>query len=729
VSTISPPPAGQNHIEQERARIGRLLDEIARLSEGELPPSTFFGEMLKRLLEALGAPAGAVWLRTPSGGIQQVFQINFKEAGLEKNEQSRQSHDELLMLAFSKSRQLHLMPNSGLGQGREGKLPPANPSSYMLLMVPIGQAEPVQGVIEVLQNPQRPLNAVPGFLQYMGLMAELCTRYLRHQRMNQLATQQTLWTQLEAFARQIHASLNPTEVAFTVANEGRRLIECDRVSVAVRFSQNCGIEAISGADVVEKRSNLVQLMKTLCDRVLTWDEKLVFTGEKDDSLPPKVLEALDNYLAESPSKLLVIQPLKVVKEVDEFKKEEPDKKPARAALVMECFDPPAEAQQILGRTEVIARHAAPAMQNAVEHRRIPLRFIWMPLAKLQEGLGGKARTITTLILVGLSLLIGAMIFVPYPLKMSGTGTLLPVIRRVIYSPTIGQVKEFYVLPGEDILENRSLALLSDLDLDKNMLQLATEMANASREALDAEKQEKNPALNLNDRLKYSAEREKQKYLYGSKSKELQTLIERTSADPQRRGFFFLKAPAFTPEEVRQILESGRALPKQEWTVLTPNFREEWSNRQAKPSEPIMRLGAKDGPWEIELKIPQKHIGQVLKAFEQKRDKKDPSKTPYLEVDFLTLSDPTRTFKGILYRDKVAFEATPHQNDQNEPEPVVTAFVRIDDPNIPKEWRIPSSLLLSGTEVHAKVRCGNHRLGYSLFYGVWEFIYEKVVFFF
>ena len=36
--------------------------------------------------------------------------------------------------------------------------------------------------------------------------------------------------------------------------------------------------------------------------------------------------------------------------------------------------------------------------------------------------------------------------------------------------------------------------------------------------------------------------------------------------------------------------------------------------------------------------------------------------------------------------------------------------------------------VSGTEVRAKVRCGNHRAGYSLFYGVWEFLYEKVVFY-
>ena len=77
---------------------------------------------------------------------------------------------------------------------------------------------------------------------------------------------------------------------------------------------------------MEKRSNLVQTMRKLCEHVLTWGEKLVFNGTRDDSLPPKVLAALDAYLAASPSKLLVVQPLR-----DE---RESGKKPPRAALVM-----------------------------------------------------------------------------------------------------------------------------------------------------------------------------------------------------------------------------------------------------------------------------------------------------------------------------------------------------------------------------------------------------------
>ncbi len=68
-------------------------------------------------------------------------------------------------------------------------------------------------------------------------------------------------------------------------------------------------------------------------------------------------------------------------------------------------------------------------------------------------------------------------------------------------------------------------------------------------------------------------------------------------------------------------------------------------------------------------------------------------------------------------------------DQQENEPVVLCSVRITGKDIPEDDQIPRGLLVTGTEVHAKVLCGKHKLGYSLFYGVWEFVYEKMFNFF
>jgi len=219
-------------IEQERRRLSQRLDEVARLCEGTLPPGSFYGELLQRLLESLAAVAGSVWIRTPQGNLQQQFQVNMQQAGLD-NDNARSQHDALLRLAFMQPQPMSLPPNSTMGPAEDGRPSPGNPTPYLLLLVPIRQNEQTIGLIEVLQGPNRPAAAVPGFLQYMAMMADLASRYQRNQLVGQLVGQQQLWTQLEAFARTIHSSLNPLEVSYHISSEGRRLIECDRVSVAV----------------------------------------------------------------------------------------------------------------------------------------------------------------------------------------------------------------------------------------------------------------------------------------------------------------------------------------------------------------------------------------------------------------------------------------------------------------------------------------------------------------
>ena len=544
MSTVHDPAPDPRAIEQERQRLSRRLDEVARLCEGDVPPATFYSELLRRLLESLAATAGVVWGRTPQGNLQILFQINLKEVGIDRTDEARRSHDELLRRAVVKPQPLHLLPHSGAGPAEEGQAAPGNPTDHLLLLVPILLNEQVAGLIEVWQSPGRPLNAVGGFLRYMGLMADLGARYQRNQMLGQMAGQQQLWTQLEDFSRRVHGSLNPIEVGYLVANEGRRLIACDRVSVGVRHGRKVVIEAISGADVVEKRSNLVLLMRKLTDKVLEWGEKLVFTGTKDDSLPPKVLEALDAYLAESASKLLVVQPLKDEREGE-------SKRPARAALVMECFDPPAEPQQMIARLDVVARHATPALYNAVEHRRIPMRFVWMPLAAVQEGLGGKAKAIALAVAVGLAGIAGALYTVPYPLKIEASGQLLTKVRRVVYSPVSGTVLKFDVAPGEVVEENRKLAACYDRELEDKIRAFKTEEENAHNESIENDRAAKEASTTsaVTDKASLTSEGRAAALPRATTRRPCSTSFANTAnADPQSPGTFFVKAPTFTSEE-------------------------------------------------------------------------------------------------------------------------------------------------------------------------------------
>jgi len=688
----------QSQVEQARRQINRLAEEIAQLSEAELSPPEYYGEFLQRLLTALAAPAGAVWLRTPQGNLQLQYQINMRQVGLDRGESTRLMHDELLRQAAMKAQPGLFPPHSSLGEPEGNAVAPGNPTDHVILLAPILYDKQVAGIVEIWQDPNRGADSQRGFLQFMVRMSALAAGYTRNFQLRQMVGQQAVWQQLETFARQVHASLNPTEVSYIVANEGRRLVECDRVSVAIRYGQRPEVTAISGADVVEKRSNLVQLMRALFDSVINWGEKLVHTGAKDDTLPPAVLKALDAYLAESNSKLLVVMPLE-----DEREKEK--KKKARSAIMMEAFETTENPDQTVARLEVIGRHATSALYNSAEYRRIPFRFLWLPVAKLQEGLGGKARAIGIGIGLAVGALIAALIFVPYPLKMDAQGQLLPVDRSWVFATAEGHIKEIKVAlaSGSEVRQGDPLIRMFDLNLAERLEKLNREIEFADRTAKHFSKLD---GANLDHIFqKVTAE-----VTLEFKVRERKALVDRTNAVLANPGEFWIKAP-----------RTG--------IILSSEFREALLNRPVKPNEPLLRVGATDAKnpkradWEIELKIPQKHIGQVLTAF------KNLPPGSELDVDLLLVSAPTRTFKGKLKRDRISSQAEVNKDDNNEPDPIVIAWVRIDGKDIPPEDRIPAELLLSGTEVRTRIRCGNRAMGYSLFYGVWEFLYQKVVFFF
>jgi hypothetical protein len=691
------PQVNLSLIEETRKQINKLFDEVARLSESDLPPAEYHGELLKRVMQGLAGNAGAVWIRTDQGNLQLQHQINLREVGLD--ESGRAAHDQLLRQACQKPRALHLPPHSSEGP-QEGTGPaPGNPTNFDVLLVPVMiDSQIVAGLIQIWQAPGRNPSAVQGFLQFLTRMAHLAAVYMKNHKLRHIVGQQQVWTQLEAFTKQVHGSLRPTEVAYIVANESRRLIDCDRVSVALRYARRPVIEAISGADVVEKRSNLVQLMRALAEEVMKWGEKLVYTGAQDDTLPPRVLHALDEFLAESNSKLLVIMPLR-----DE--RESKSTKPPRAALMMECFEPSLTAEQLIARMDVVARHSTSALYNAVQYKRIPGRWIWGPLAAVQEGLGGKARAIMSGVALGLAALIALLVLVPYPLKMEAKGRVLPRDRRWIFTPVEGRVMAFppEVVPGATGTAEEPLVKMQDNHLQLQIIDLekAIDASKASIQTLRTQFNSSN--IPPQQKLEYSGRIAQEEATSRGKEKELNALRERTNSEPTNPGDFWLKSPI-------------------EGTILNYGFREKFTGKDIKPSEQILRIGRVNGPWEIELRIPQKHIGQVLSAFEKNQNRD-------LDVDLLLMSAPTHVYKGKLSRNSVAGEANPNTEDTNESDPVVWASVRIDGPDIPKADRLPEDMLVTDTEVHSRIRCGNRAMGYSLFYGLWEFFYEKVVFFF
>jgi len=714
VNAKTPPDAALKRLTRQ---IDEAFEEVARLSGLNLPPTNFYQEFLTKVMGGIESTAGVVWIRTPQGFLQLQTQINLDKVGLDTTRGARQHHNELLRFAFQSNKHLMLEPTQQVpvGEGQQVE----NKTQYLILLAPILiDDNKAVGILEIFQEVAWDTRIHPTYLNYAIQMAGYASQYVRQTTNRQAATQEQVWAQLEAFSRSIHSSLNPTEVAYQIANDGRRLIGCDRVSIAVRHGNKPKVEAVSGADVVEKAGQHIRAMRKLFEAVIDWGEKLVYRGTKDESLPPQVLEALDNHLAESNAKLLVLAPLRDERENPKTKdpnSKDPQKKP-RSAILMECYDPPADVEPMISRLDVVANHAASALYNAAEMKRIPLRYMWLPLAKLQDGLGGKARFWVWFTMIAMIAFIASMILIPYPLKLDAKGQLVPVERVYVYPPHVGRIDAFKVNPGDNIPPDTALVSMFDAELGKELQELSGRIQSANKKIFALEYQFKE--FNL-DRVKQK-ELEKDKLIEIASRDAFIAQLEAKktiyNCEAGRFGYFTLKAPMFPPNRA----QTGSPL----WTVLSADYRENLTYKTVQPTDPVLRLGNKRGAWEIELKIPQKHIGQVRKAFGP-----NPDPEAKLDVDLLVTSVPTHTYRGWLYMKHIGGEAIPNRTDQNESEPVVVAYVRVNEPEMPPEYKIPEELLVTGVEVHAKVRCGDHAMGYSLFYGLWEFLYRNVVFFF
>jgi hypothetical protein len=386
-----------------------------------------------------------------------------------------------------------------------------------------------------------------------------------------------------------------------------------------------------------------------------------------------------------------------------------------------------------GRAELRLAERAAAWATKPESRYLPAWWEWasirlftrrrdwtVPQRRMMDraGLYYAVRSMgLAVLLVGLTV----VTMVPYPLQRESTGYILPATRRWIYSPVTSTVTDFHVEPNQEVDPGQILITMFDADLRKTIMELIEVIQVSGKQIEGLRTRLQAQGLQPADTAQIKQDLAKEIATQKAKSDQLRRLTEHVRGNLANPGEFRLEAPPFPPMSGKRVAHNDR----QRWMVLNSDFREKLINKAVKPDQPLLRLGDNGGNWEVELKIPQKHIGQIQAAFaalEKARPAGD-DKPVELDVDLLVRSEPTHIYKGKMTHDKVAGEATPNKDEQNEQEPVVCAYVRLSGPGIADDDCVIKQrpdLLVSGTEVQGKVRCGNHPLGYVLFCGLYDY---------
>ena len=451
-------------------------------------------------------------------------------------------------------------------------------------MAPLTVDKQVVGLVEILMDPTRRAAQQKSTLRFVGDLCDLAGQYLKNRQMRQMMSQQRLWNQLETFTHAIHGSLDLKEACFAVVNDGKRLVGCDRLSVALKVGGRTMIEAVSGQEVVEQRANLIRELTKLCKAVIRSGEDLVYTGNTE-GFAPDLRDCLEAYVDESGSKAVIVTLLHKP-ETDPTKD-----KVAFGCLVAEQIGDELAPTDAHARCEVVARHASTALWNASEYDRALL-----PILKL---IGSpwrffRGRTLAKIIgvLVAIVTLILVLTFVPWQLTIEGRGSLLPEQRRNLYAPVAGIVQNVLVAHGQLVHEG-DVALRAGEQGAGEGVEAAPGREAGGRVAEDA-------TSNIQARR---STRSRTRRRPRSRARPQEAKIKAESADKQI-------------QIIQEQIESMKIRAPQDGIITTWEPQKTLKGRPVEIGTELLQVAAVGGDWEMEVEVPDDDMGPILAAQSQ-----------------------------------------------------------------------------------------------------------------
>ncbi len=668
-------------VEQTKQQIRSLVSEVAQLARSDLAPEEFYGEFLNRVVSALAALGGAVWALDDEDRLALQYHINLQQTGLRENEEGQRQHSRLLNKALSASEPILVPPRSGAGE--EGA---ANPTDFLLVLGPIRTDLQTVGVVEIFQRSEAGPNTQKGYLRFVGQMCELAADFAKNRQLRHFSHRQALWSQLEEFTRVVHASLDPRATAYTVANEGRQLIDCDRVSVALRRGRKCVIEAISGQDMFDKRSNTVRLLGELATRVIDTGDAVWYTGNTED-MAPQVEDAVQQYVDEAHTKMVAVLPLKPpapsLDEEEDLDRRTPPAPPV-GALIVEQIEDARLAETMVQRVEVVCRHSASALTNAAEHHSLFLMPLWRALGKSKVLVGARMLPKTVSVLVAIVGVVGVLTFWPADFNVNATGSLEPVIRRDVFARLDGNVIDLAATHGAVVREGDYLLRMRSTEMEVARTQILGEIT-AKGQRLAAIERELQVDRRLQPEEKERLEGERQALEKEIESFQQQLLLYRQKAEDLN---------------VRSPIDG---------VVITWDLEQKLLARPLQRGQVLMQVADPTGPWRVELDVPEYRMGYLRQAQRELEEN--------LPVSFILATDPGTRHQGRI--EEVHLAAEPRGEEGH----AVLVKVSIDAETL--EALRPN--LHPRAAVQAKVYCGRRSLGYVWFHDLVAFVRSRILF--
>ncbi|TVS10103.1 MAG: GAF domain-containing protein [Planctomycetaceae bacterium] len=648
--------------------IDGLLNDLAKLAKSECLASEFHAECLQRVVAGLGAKGGAIWMRIASGSMRVDAQMVPRALDSTQNDWTAR-HAQLAAGVLARGSGQVVPPGSTATSGDE------NTTAFLLLLSPWTIGAEAAGVLEVFQPPGASPSAQRGYLDFLQAVGESIADFHRQRQLRNYRRWATDLKRLQGFSEQVHRSLDLKETAFTIANEVRHLTACDRVSVLVRQANGCRLLAVSGVSTIHRRANAVRQLEQLADRVCTSEQPLWYPDGCGERLP-EVEQSLQAHLDESHAKVIAVVPLRPHSDDAQTTASEPV-----GVLVVERFQGALD-EPLRWQVTAVRGHCSLALQRAGELDRIPLLGLLRALAR--NGWFPRGRRQGILLALGALLTVGvALAVIPADFRVEARGELQPVNVRDVFAPADGVVGELRVRHRQQVAADEVLAVLRRAELDLQFKQVLGELQTARKRFTSVE----------TERMQNLRETAEQRQRYGRLTAEQEELRQQIAGLEAQHAILHQQQAEL---HVRSPMAGE---------VLTWNPQPLLEARPVARGQILLTIGDLTGPWQVELRIPDRRVSHILAARGQSGDA--------LPVAFLLASDPARKHHGVLDRVGLRTEISEHDGA------FVLATVALDRDQVPHP--------IPGANVIAKIDCGRRALGYVWFHDLLDAVRRWLLF--
>ena len=626
-------------------RVDGLLEHAETLGRTPVSTSEYYGQVLGELADILEAHSAAVW-----SVREESVSLLFDTHG---------DSDRDRIAAF-------VEPIGRLETDRTVIVPPGvggrwpNGTEFARCIACVSVAPMLRLALDV----RLPTAAQRGenIADVVAAVAAVIVEFHRGRQLARMFSLSVERDRVAGLCQTLHATLDRRRIALDLANDGATALRIDRVSVLLADESGFRLESATAVQDLNRRANASRAIEQLVSEVRRQGTSLPWTFANPSH------EASQNYLQESGATRVRVEPLGP-------KAGSWDS--ACGAIVLESFGTESLNPDFDGVAEV-CRHAATALANAaaLETHGLSGRLMrWKSLAQSR-----RARTIT----ISIAGVLLALALIPADLELEAHGQVQPARRRSVYAPADGIITRVAVSNAAQVADGEPLAVMRNPELELEEQRVRGEIAttNARLAAVRASRGDPDRrGSNSSSAGQLAADEEELKQSIASLNRQLE-IVNRRIAE------LTLRAPL-----------AGQVV---RWDLIRS-----LESRPVRQGQLLMQVVDPAGSWEIELRIPDRHVRHVLAAQAAAKESNG------LPVRFLFRMSPAKTYSAKL--DTVNLATDLDQDGE------LSTFgkVTLDPKEIPD--------LRLGSSVIAKLNCGRRSLGFVWLRELLEFLQTRVLF--